>query len=113
MSQAVGAPVRVQLMRWDEIGWDTYNPAVLMDVRAGIDSQGNLVAIDFTNIMPQWGGMAATGRVRRWRAGASPSTTNWLAYPPGSMYNLPNQRYTVKSSCRSPATGSLGARCGR
>ena len=21
MSQAVGAPVRVQLMRWDEIGW--------------------------------------------------------------------------------------------
>ena len=53
MSQAVGAPVRVQLMRWDEIGWTRYGPAALMDVRAGIDSQGNLVAIDFTNIYPQ------------------------------------------------------------
>ena len=24
MSQLAGAPVRVQLMRWDEIGWDSY-----------------------------------------------------------------------------------------
>ena len=23
MSQAVGRPVRVQFMRWDELGWDT------------------------------------------------------------------------------------------
>ena len=28
MSQAVGAPVRVQLMRWDEIGWDTYGAGI-------------------------------------------------------------------------------------
>ena len=27
MSQAVGAPVRVQLMRWDEIGWGQTSPA--------------------------------------------------------------------------------------
>jgi nicotinate dehydrogenase subunit B len=93
MSQSVGAPVRLQLMRWDELGWDTYNPALLMDVRAGIDSKGNLVAIDFTNIMPQWG-------FGEWPSAAlasnSPLTPfNWPGYPPGPMYNLPNQRYTV------------------
>jgi nicotinate dehydrogenase subunit B len=48
MSQAVGKPVRVQFMRWDESGWDTYGPPVLADVRAGIDAQGNIVAYDST-----------------------------------------------------------------
>jgi nicotinate dehydrogenase subunit B len=96
MSQAVGAPVRVQLMRWDEIGWDTYNPAALMDVRAGTDSQGNLVAIDFRNIMPQWGGTAGDWPSTALAKGSPPApTSNWVAYTPGSMYKLPNQRYTV------------------
>ena len=27
MSQAVGKPVRVQFMRWDEHGWDQFGPA--------------------------------------------------------------------------------------
>ena len=54
MSQAVGAPVRVQLMRWDEIGWDNTSPGSLMDVRAGIDAKGNLVAFDFTHFYPQY-----------------------------------------------------------
>lgn len=95
MSQAVGAPVRLQLMRWDEIGWDTYNPAVLMDVRAGTDSHGNLTAIDFTNIMPQWGGTGGDWPTSALVGTASPATSNWPAYPPGPMYNFPNQRYTV------------------
>jgi len=95
LSQTVGAPVRVQLMRWDEIGWDTYNPATLMDVRAGTDSQGNLVAIDFTNIMPQWGGTSGDWPSTALATGSSPSSFSWPAYPPGSMYKLPNQRYTA------------------
>ena len=54
MSQAVGAPVRVQLMRWDEISWDSTSPPSLMDVRAGIDAKGNLVAMDYTHFYPQY-----------------------------------------------------------
>src|SRR5713101_7373990 len=38
LSQAVGKPVRVQFMRWDEHGWDDYGPAHLADVRAGTDA---------------------------------------------------------------------------
>ena len=47
MSQLVGKPVRVQYMRWDEHGWDNYGPAQLMDIRAGIDPSGKIVAWDF------------------------------------------------------------------
>ena len=48
MSQLAGAPVRLQFMRWDEHGWDNYGPAILSDMRGGVDSAGNLVALDYT-----------------------------------------------------------------
>ena len=38
MSQLAGAPVRLQFMRWDEHGWDNYSPAVLADLRGGVDA---------------------------------------------------------------------------
>ena len=34
MSKLAGAPVRMQLMRWDEHGWDYFQAAQLIDVRA-------------------------------------------------------------------------------
>jgi CO/xanthine dehydrogenase Mo-binding subunit len=46
MSQAVGKPVRLQFMRWDEHGYDNYGPAVTVDIRGGIDANGKLVATD-------------------------------------------------------------------
>ena len=45
LSQAVGKPVRVQFMRWDEHGWDQFGPAQVTDVRAGIDANGKIVAL--------------------------------------------------------------------
>ena len=45
MSQLAGAPVRLQFMRWDEHGWDNYSPAVLADLRGGVDARGNIVAL--------------------------------------------------------------------
>jgi nicotinate dehydrogenase subunit B len=50
MSKAIGKPVRIQFMRWDEQGWTHYAPASLVDARAGVDAKGNIVAYDWT----QW-----------------------------------------------------------
>ncbi len=44
LSKTVGAPVRVQWMRHDEHGWDPKGPQQLLDVRAGLDAAGNLIA---------------------------------------------------------------------
>jgi CO/xanthine dehydrogenase Mo-binding subunit len=52
MSQIAGRPVRVQHMRWDEHGWDNYSPAVLMDVRAGLDANGKVTAYEVTGWQP-------------------------------------------------------------
>ena len=44
MSQAVGKPVRVQWMRWDENGWEPKGPAITQDLAGAVDSDGNVVA---------------------------------------------------------------------
>ena len=54
MSQAVGKPVRVQFMRWDEHGWDDYGPAHLADVRAGIDANGKIIAYEYHGWQHGW-----------------------------------------------------------
>ena len=44
LSKAVGNPVRVQWTRQDEHGWDPKGPQQLLDMRAGLDAQGNIAA---------------------------------------------------------------------
>ncbi|MCI0345403.1 MAG: molybdopterin-dependent oxidoreductase, partial [Chloroflexi bacterium] len=46
LSQAVGAPVRVQWMRADEHGWAPKGPAMAITVRGGLDQRGRVVAWD-------------------------------------------------------------------
>ncbi|HEV2198935.1 MAG TPA: molybdopterin cofactor-binding domain-containing protein [Bryobacteraceae bacterium] len=44
LSKTVGQPVRVQWMRQEEHGWDPKGPQQLLDLRAGTDAQGNVLA---------------------------------------------------------------------
>ncbi|MGN6770356.1 MAG: molybdopterin cofactor-binding domain-containing protein [Rhizobiaceae bacterium] len=44
MSQAVGRPVRVQWMRWDEHGWEPKGPPIVQDLTGALDKDGNIVA---------------------------------------------------------------------
>jgi nicotinate dehydrogenase subunit B len=56
LSQAVGKPVRVQLTRKEEMAWENYGFAFVMDERAGLDAQGNIVAWDHESWSPVLGG---------------------------------------------------------
>ncbi len=47
LSQAVGRPVRVQWMRADELAWEPKSPPMTMDLRGGLDDQGNVIAWDY------------------------------------------------------------------
>jgi CO/xanthine dehydrogenase Mo-binding subunit len=44
LSQAVGKPVRVQWSRQEDMQWSTSTFAVLSDVKAGLDANGNIIA---------------------------------------------------------------------
>ncbi len=59
LSQAVGKPVRVQLTRKDEMAWENYGFAFVLDERAGLDAQGNIVAWDHEAWSPVLGNRPA------------------------------------------------------
>jgi CO/xanthine dehydrogenase Mo-binding subunit len=44
MSQAVGRPVRVQWMRWDEHGWEPKGPPIVQDLQGALDKDGRVIA---------------------------------------------------------------------
>jgi nicotinate dehydrogenase subunit B len=44
LSRESGRPVRVQWSREDEFAWEPFAPAMLMQVRGGLDAQGNVIA---------------------------------------------------------------------
>ncbi|HTK12786.1 MAG TPA: molybdopterin cofactor-binding domain-containing protein [Xanthobacteraceae bacterium] len=96
MSQAVGKPVRVQFMRWDELGWDNYGPAHLAEVRAGIDADGRIIAYEYDGWQHGWTITAtvldlATATPPKERAsGSSSISVNKMST--GSMYSIPNRR---------------------
>ncbi len=98
LSQAVGKPVRVQFMRWDEHGWDQFGPAQATDVHAGIDAAGKLVAYDYTAYNHGWtqviessAQLAGTPLPAVAPAGMIDTTSA------GSFYKIPNLRVTGKS----------------
>jgi CO/xanthine dehydrogenase Mo-binding subunit len=98
MSQAVGAPVRVQLMRWDEIGWGSTSPGSLFDIRGGIDAKGNIVALDYTHFYPQYrNDLIQTNDELTGTPLPTPASSLSGVQLPTVMYNVPNNRYLVKS----------------
>jgi nicotinate dehydrogenase subunit B len=52
LSKTVGQPVRVQWSRQDELRWDPKGPQQLLDLRAGLDTNGRIVAWDTQMWLP-------------------------------------------------------------
>jgi CO/xanthine dehydrogenase Mo-binding subunit len=98
LSQAVGKPVRVQFMRWDEHGWDQFGPAQATDVRAGIDTNGKIVAFDYSAFNHGWTQVVESSAQL---AGIPLPAVSPVAMidtvSSGSFYKIPNRRVTSNS----------------
>jgi nicotinate dehydrogenase subunit B len=92
LSQLAGAPVRLQFMRADEHGWDTYGPPHLGEVRAAADRNGRLLAYEYHGWQHNWSQVETTAHL------AGSAATEW---PPvavqgvnplvcGGMYDIAN-----------------------
>jgi nicotinate dehydrogenase subunit B len=55
LSQAAGKPVRVQLTRKDEMAWENYGLAFVIDQRVGLDQNGTIIAWDYEAWSPTLG----------------------------------------------------------
>jgi nicotinate dehydrogenase subunit B len=78
MSKAIGKPVRLQFMRWEEHGWTHYAPSALIDMRAGVDSAGNIVAYELTQYNQGGGGIYTARELLGGASGAPSPTANTI-----------------------------------
>ena len=112
LSQAVGKPVRVQLSRKDEMAWENYGFAFVIDQRAALERRRHHRRL----------GSRSRGR-RRWAAGPAGTTraTSSPAFWPVSS----RQAFTPRTPAPDPTgfannsnavpsyvTGCVGGRCG-
>jgi CO/xanthine dehydrogenase Mo-binding subunit len=98
MSKAVGAPVRLQFMRWDEHGWTHFGPGIMTDIQGGIDSSGNMVAYQATQFT-QGSTSLYTGRELAGPSGApTPTANNVPALVAGGTVNTENTSPWMKVS---------------
>lgn len=96
LSQAIGRPVRVQFMRWDELGWDNYGPAQAAQVGAAIDSEGKIIAYTYDGWQHGWHinetstELAMQTPPAERTEGSFSIIVNRMST--GSMYRVPNRR---------------------
>jgi len=111
LSQAVGRPVRVQLTRRDEMAWENYGNAFVIDQRAGLDASGTIVAWDYEAWSPALGGRPGYDSpgnvVTGWLAGFTPATAAPRTPAPAPNAPLNNNLNTAPSY----VTGCVGAVC--
>jgi nicotinate dehydrogenase subunit B len=94
LAKAVGKPVRVQWSRADEHGWDPKGPPTLVDLRASIDTSGNVTGWESEFFIPQ----GAAGTVDLVAATLTDRPVDGLLSPGGIIgdsaigYKFPNIR---------------------
>ena len=97
LSQQVGKPVRLQFMRWDEHGWDHYGPAIMQDMRGGIDASGNLIASEYTGFAIPYYSTEAAGFLSGTQPLVVSTTQNADSTNSGTAYAIPNRRVITKT----------------
>ncbi len=93
MSQLAGAPVRVQFMRWDEHGWDTYGPAHLGKVKASATADGKLLTYEYHGWQHHWSLIESTEQSSKGTQAAEWPAMAAMQINPlvlGGQYKIPN-----------------------
>jgi CO/xanthine dehydrogenase Mo-binding subunit len=96
LSQAVGKPVRVQLTRKDEMAFENYGNAFVIDQQASLDPNGNITTWAHESWSPGMGGRPGTNTPGNVITGSllgfqpAPFTPRSPAPPPGPFNNNSN-----------------------
>jgi CO/xanthine dehydrogenase Mo-binding subunit len=112
LSQSVGRPVRVQLNRHDEMAWENYGFAYVIDQTAGLDRQGQIVAWDYEGWSATLGGRPGTSTpgnvITGFLAGFQPARFTPRTPAPAPAGPLNNNANVVPSY----VSGCIAGRCG-
>jgi nicotinate dehydrogenase subunit B len=107
LSHAVGRPVRVQLSRQDEMAWENFGSACVIEQRVGLDHNGAIVAWDCENWVASRGGRPGyehpgnviTGVLAGYTP--EPITPRAASEPTGQLHNRSNAAPSYVAGCIS------------
>jgi len=95
LSQAVGKPVRVQWTRQEEHVWEPKSPPALIDMQAGLDADGKVIAFSLEGWSPSHS-TGEAGNFLAWRlVGTNPGHDRLSGGPGGHLYSFANDRSIV------------------
>jgi nicotinate dehydrogenase subunit B len=112
LSRAVGKPVRVQWSREEEFTWEPKAPAMVMEIRAGLDGAGNIVAWDYhawspTHVArPRMAEQLLAFQLMNSRKAPSPRFSFGAERNARTNYDFPNQQVVIHWIEESPLRGS-------
>ena len=111
LSQAAGKPVRVQLTRKDEMAWENYGFAFVIDQRVGLNADGTIISWDQETWSPTLGGRPGTNNpgnvVTGFLTGFEPS-----ALTPRTPAPDPTGFANNSNAVPAYVTGCVAGRCG-
>jgi nicotinate dehydrogenase subunit B len=112
LSQAVGKPVRLQWSREDEFVWEPKAPAMVMEIRAGLDAHGDVAAWDYhawspTHVSrPRMAEQLLTAQLLSGQPASPPRFSFGAERNARTNYSFPKQRVTIHWLEDSPLRGS-------
>jgi nicotinate dehydrogenase subunit B len=114
MSQAVGKPVRLQFSRQDEMGWENYGSACVIEQRAGLSDAGQITVWDRESWIPSLGSRPGYDRPGNVISGmllgyeAEPFKPGAAAKPAGELRNGSNTVPGYMAGCIEGKCGGNG-----
>ena len=101
LARELGRPVRVQWMRHEETAWDTKGPAFAIDLRGGLDANGNVVALDYQGRIANYAhvgyNQARTVLIAQLMGFRPERPSPGGGRGPDEMYHIPNRRQETRA----------------
>ena len=101
LARELDRPVRVQWMRHEETAWDTKGPAFAIDLRGGLDADGNVVALDYHGRVANYAHLgynqARTVLIAQLMGFRPDRPSPGGARGPDDMYHIPNRRQETRA----------------
>jgi nicotinate dehydrogenase subunit B len=115
LAKELGRPVRMQWMRDEETAWDTKGPAYTFTLRGGLDTEGHLVAFDYSARAADYNHVGynevETVLISQLFGTRLPTPNRGRASTPSDMYAIPHRR-TAAQVVRLPRVWETPLRTG-
>jgi nicotinate dehydrogenase subunit B len=109
LSQLTGKPVRVQWTLQEDLAWSSVSPAYVLDVRAGLDATGRLIAVHSASYTPHQSDARLLGAILAGMPCCMPKPGSWIAteWPYDKIQNRLEEAYGMPSLGADSASGGL------